>query len=85
MIRAGGQIYFIDFGLGTFSHRLEDQGVDLNLLREALRATHFNIMRLCWRAIITGYRQEYAHADQALTKADEIERRARYMVRVQDL
>jgi Kae1-associated kinase Bud32 len=41
MILKDGRIYFIDFGLGFFSKKIEDQGTDLKLLREALKSTHF--------------------------------------------
>src|SRR5438445_3386198 len=36
-----GKVYFIDFGLGDSSKRIEDQGVDLKLFYEALKSTHF--------------------------------------------
>lgn len=81
MILRGDEIYFIDFGLGEFSTRIEDQGVDLNLLYEALRSTHFKILDLCWKNVIEGYRKEYQKADEVLKKIEEIEKRARYMER----
>mgnify|MGYP001083723491 CR=1 FL=1 len=81
MILKDEQIYFIDFGLGEFSKRLEDQGVDLNLLFEALKSTHFKILKLCWENIVKGYREEYKNAEQALNKVEEIEKRARYVER----
>ena len=81
MILKDGQIYFIDFGLGFFSRRIEDQGVDLNLLFEALKATHFKILNICWENIVKGYKQEYKYAEQVLKKVEEIEARARYVER----
>ncbi|MDI6798840.1 MAG: Kae1-associated kinase Bud32, partial [Candidatus Aenigmarchaeota archaeon] len=75
------KIYFIDFGLGEFSRRIEDQGVDLNLLFEALKSTHFKILKPCWDNIIKGYKQEYKNADKVLEKVEEIEKRARYAKR----
>lgn len=81
MILKDNQIYLIDFGLGEFSKRTEDQGVDLNLLYEALKSTHFKILDLCWENIIKGYMQEYKDASKVLQKIEEIEKRARYMVR----
>jgi Kae1-associated kinase Bud32 len=81
MILKDGKVYFIDFGLGKFSSRIEDFGTDLNLLYEALRSTHFKILDLCWSSIIKGYKEEFANADEALKKAEEIEKRARYMKR----
>lgn len=81
MILKDDEIYFIDFGLGEFSKRLEDQGIDLNLLYEALKSTHFKILKLCWENIVKGYKQEYKNAEQALNKVEEIEKRARYVER----
>jgi Kae1-associated kinase Bud32 len=81
MILKEGNIYFIDFGLGFFSRRIEDQGVDINLLFEALSSTHFKILNKCWENIIMGYKQEYKDAEQVLKKVEEIEARSRYMER----
>lgn len=81
MILKDDKIFFIDFGLGEFSTRIEDQGMDLNLLFEALKSTHFKILKLCWNNIVKGYRREYENADAALKKVDEIEKRARYVER----
>jgi len=81
MILKDEKIYFIDFGLGEFSKRIEDQGVDLNLLYEAIRSTHFKILELCWNNIIKGYKGEYKDAEKVLQQVEEIEKRARYMER----
>jgi Kae1-associated kinase Bud32 len=81
MILKDGEIYFIDFGLGEFSSRIEDQGVDLNLLYEALRSTHFKILAFCWKKIVEGYKKEYPKANEVLERVKEIEKRARYMKR----
>ena len=81
MILKNNQIYFIDFGLGEFSKRIEDQGVDLNLLSEALKSTHFKILKPCWNNIIKGYKEEYNKSEEVLKKIEEIEKRARYMER----
>ena len=81
MIISNEKIYFIDFGLGSFSKRIEDQGVDLNLLVGALRSTHFKIIKICWSSIIRGYRKAYPRYKEVLDKVEEIEKRARYMKR----
>ena len=81
MILKNDKIYFIDFGLGEFSKKIEDQGIDLNLLQEALKSTHFKILKMCWNNIVKGYKQEYKDADKVLKKIEEIEKRARYMER----
>lgn len=81
MILKDKKIFFIDFGLGEFSRRIEDQGVDLNLLYEAFKSTHFKILKFCWDKIIKGYKQEYTKANEVLEKVEEIEKRARYAKR----
>lgn len=85
MILKGDEIYFIDFGLGEFSKKIEDQGVDINLLKEALQSAHFKILKTCWDNILKGYRQEYKNAEQVIKKVDEIENRARYAKRKEQI
>lgn len=79
-----GKIYFIDFGLGGYSKRVEDKGVDLKLLHDAIKAAHYKILKLCWRNILIGYRKEYKDADEVIKKIEEIEGRARYAKRTKD-
>jgi len=81
MILKDGKIYFIDFSLGNFSTRIEDFGVDLNLLYEALKSTHFKILDVCWNSIANGYKTEFKDAEKVFRKMEEIEKRARYMER----
>jgi len=81
MILEKRRIYFIDFGLGFFSRKMEDQGTDLMLLQEALKSTHFQIMDICWDKVIQGYKNTYPKAEEVLKKVEEIEKRARYMKR----
>ncbi|MBU5687967.1 MAG: Kae1-associated serine/threonine protein kinase [Candidatus Aenigmarchaeota archaeon] len=78
MIFKDGEVYFIDFGLGFFSKRIEDFGTDLKLLKEALQSTHFKILKICWDNILKGYKKEYKEADKVIEKVKEIEKRARY-------
>lgn len=81
MILKDGKIFFIDFGLGLFSNRIEDKGVDMNVLQEALKATHYKVLKICWENIVKGYRQSYEKSEEVLKKVDEIEKRARYVER----
>lgn len=71
-------VYFIDFGLGFFSKRIEDKGVDLNLLREAVRATHYPFLNLIWENIVIGYKKNFKDWEKVIKKVDEIEKRGRY-------
>lgn len=81
MISRDNKIHFIDFGLGSFSRKIEDQGTDLRLLHEALKSTHHQILDISWENVIEGYKNEYSKADQVLNRVSEIEKRARYMDR----
>ncbi len=78
MILKDGEIYFIDFGLGFFSKRIEDQATDLKLMKEAIQSTHFKLLSLCWDNILKGYKKEYKEANKVIERVKEIERRARY-------
>ena len=81
MILRDGKIFVIDFGLGEFSKKIEDQGVDLNLFEEAIKATHFKLYKLIWENVIDSYKKEYKAANEVLMKVQEIEKRARYAQR----
>lgn len=82
MIHKGGTIYFIDFGLGVFSSRLEDLGTDLAVLKGALRSTHFKWLNLLWQSFIKGYAQTNPQTQKVLKVLADIERRVRYAKRV---
>jgi Kae1-associated kinase Bud32 len=73
-------IYLIDFGLGAKSDSVEDRGVDMHLLMEALTAAHKNRHLFTW--VLEGYDHEFLDADQVRNKIDEIARRGRYMRRM---
>ncbi len=81
MILKDDKVYFIDFGLGQHTKRIEDKGVDMRLLYDAIKAAHYNILSICWANIIKGYKKEYKNADVVLKKIEEIARRARYAKR----
>ncbi|MBI5347177.1 MAG: Kae1-associated serine/threonine protein kinase, partial [Candidatus Aenigmarchaeota archaeon] len=55
MLLYGSDVYFIDFGLGFHSRKIEDKAVDLHLLRQALNSTHSTIAEEAWRFIIESY------------------------------
>jgi Kae1-associated kinase Bud32 len=81
MILKDGKVYFIDFGLGQHTRRVEDKGVDMRLLHDAINAAHFKILDACWDAIIAGYKKEFKNADIVIKKIEEIAGRARYAER----
>lgn len=75
-----GKVFFVDFGLGEYDPSLEARGVDLHLLKRALQSTHFDIAEEAYRAVLTGYKRELGKgADEVIERAEEIERRGRYI------
>jgi len=78
MILNDEQIYFIDLSLGEFTQRIEDKGIDMKLLKEAIKSTHFKIFDEVWNNILLGYKEGYKESDLVLNQLKEIEKRARY-------
>ena len=74
------KLYFIDFGLGFTSNKVEDKAVDLHLIKEALEAKHFNISNECFKAIIEGYKTS-KNADKVIQRLKKVESRGRYKER----
>ena len=44
MIFKNEKVFFIDFGLGYISRKIEDKAVDIHLLKQALEAKHFHTL-----------------------------------------
>jgi len=40
MVKDIGQLYIIDFGLSSVSHKIEDKATDIYVLKRALISTH---------------------------------------------
>ncbi|MDY6788760.1 MAG: KEOPS complex kinase/ATPase Bud32 [Candidatus Nanohaloarchaea archaeon] len=78
MIFRDGKIYFIDFGLGFFSQRIEDRATDLRLLWQVLESSHFQVAKKAFGSIIDSYSTSYDRGDEVLDRLDELETRARY-------
>lgn len=81
LISEGGDLYIIDFGLGFFSRRVEDAGVDLHLFRRALESTHPGLVARLYTEFVSGYKAARGEekADVVLKKAEEIRLRGRYV------
>jgi|WetSurMetagenome_2_1015567.scaffolds.fasta_scaffold70890_2 TP53 regulating kinase and related kinases len=71
------KIYFIDFGLGYISIKIEDKAVDLHLLKQALEAKHFNDWEILFNEVLKGYKN-YKEADKVFERLKAIEKRGRY-------
>jgi TP53 regulating kinase-like protein len=76
MILKGDKVFFIDFGLGFNSERIEDKAVDLHLLRQALEAKHFNNWEKLFEAVLKGY--DSKDKENILEQLKKVEARGRY-------
>lgn len=72
------EIFFIDFGLSFFSHKVEDKAVDLHLLKQALESTHYTIWEKCFNAAIKAYEKESKEGKEVLKRLEQVETRGRY-------
>jgi TP53 regulating kinase and related kinases len=81
MIIRGKSVVFIDFGLGEFTERAETQAMDLSVLREAIKSTHFRHLDLLWNSFIKGYEQTNDNFNKVLCTLNGIEKRGRYVER----
>ncbi len=81
MILKDGEIYLIDFGLGEFTKRIESLAVDLSVMKEAFKSTHFKHLNLLWDSFIKGYKQTNNNFNKVLEALDNIEKRGRYVKR----
>lgn len=81
MILKDDEVFFIDFGLGESSPRIESHGTDLSVLREAFQSTHFNYLNVLWESFIKGYKQTNSNFNKVLDALDSIEKRGRYVKR----
>ncbi|MFH1236937.1 MAG: KEOPS complex kinase/ATPase Bud32 [Candidatus Aenigmatarchaeota archaeon] len=80
MILSGSdnRVYLIDFGLGKFSQSAEDRAVDLFLLYEALKSTHFVILDECWESVLAAYVDCFTASKDVLARMETIKKRRRY-------
>jgi len=76
MILKDDKVFFIDFGLGFHSNRIEDKAVDLHLFKQALESKHFKHAETLFKNFL----QEYNPKDkeEILKKFKEVELRGRH-------
>ncbi len=79
LILQGEHISFIDFGLGGKSESVEQRGVDLHLLMEALTAAHTNPRLFGW--VMEGYTAVAPDARAVRQTVEDIAGRGRYVVK----
>lgn len=76
-IEKENKIYFIDFGLGYISNKIEDKAVDLHLLKQALEAKHFKSWKILFEEVEKGYKN-YSESKKVLERLKAVEKRGRY-------
>lgn len=77
MILKNKKVYFIDFGLGFVSKKIEDKAVDLHLLKQALEAKHYKDYKQLWKAVEQGYKNS-KESKKTLERLKAVEKRGRY-------
>ena len=77
MILQKDKIYFIDFGLGFISRKIEDKAVDIHLLKQALEAKHFQNWKTLYKEVEKGYKN-YSEAEKVFNQLIKVEKRGRY-------
>lgn len=77
MILKNDEVYFIDFGLGFISNKIEDKAVDLHLLKQAFESKHYKTAEVDFNAVLEGYKKskDYKKVVERLKKVEE---RGRY-------
>lgn len=75
------KIYFIDFGLGFISTKVEDKAVDLHLLKQALQSKHHKHFQESFDAVMHGYKEEIEDFEKLHNRFEQVESRGRYKKR----
>ncbi len=70
------KVFFIDFGLGFHSKRIEDKAVDLHLIKQALEAKHFQNWEKLFNSILKAYNSQ--DKIKILEQLKKVEARGRY-------
>ena len=69
------EIKFIDFGLSSISHKVEDKAVDLHLFLEAVESKHYAAKEKIWLAFMEGYNP--VNKKEILERLEVVEKRGR--------
>jgi len=72
------EVFFIDFGLSFFSHKIEDMAVDLHLLKEALESKHPKVWEKCYKAVLESYEKKFKKGKEVIKRLETVEKRGRY-------
>ena len=78
IIIKNNEVYFIDFGLGFISKKIEDKAYDLHILRNTLKSRHFTKHEKAFSNIMDGYKKISNYFKQIEERLKKIEERGRY-------
>jgi Kae1-associated kinase Bud32 len=76
IITQKNKIYFIDFGLGYISNKIEDKATDLLVFKKTLKSS--SKTSKYWEEILLGYKKD-TNNKEIIPKIFEIEKRGRYL------
>jgi Kae1-associated kinase Bud32 len=81
ILTPNNRIVFIDFGLSEITKEFEAKGVDLHLMKNSLKNTHYHFADECFKNIIFGYQNVIGKEEtfKVLRKISNIEKRGRYI------
>ena len=77
MILSKEKVFFIDFGLGYISRKIEDKAVDIHLLKQALEAKHFKNWKILFNEFLKGYSKN-PETKKIIERLKAVEKRGRY-------
>lgn len=72
-----GEVTFIDFGLSSFSEKVEDKAVDLFLLDRTLESTHFALYPQIFENVLEGYEKTNPESIHVLERLKAVQKRGR--------
>ena len=72
-----GKINFLDFGLSSFSDKVEDKAVDLFLLDRSLESTHSLMYPEIFNKVVEGYKEVNPNAADVLERFSQVKGRGR--------
>jgi len=71
------KVFFIDFGLGFQSEKIEDKAVDIHLIKQALEAKHSKNYKELFLSVLKGYSKSEKNKE-VLERLKKVEKRGRY-------
>lgn len=80
VVKRGGNLVFLDFGLSVHTSRVEDHAVDLRLIKETIVGAHSDVAELALNSLFKGYTHVAGEgrASAVIRQLRTIERRGRY-------